>query len=236
MKTLRNLFILVALSLSCGLSAQSFQSFSIANKVVQLEAVAGVGLSTFTGYKPDYGENKAAISWRLGVGGRLEMPNLAPSVFETVGVHAQFLLVQKGKRYESGESDYDHPGIGGGGSSASEKSSDRPIYIQVPVTYYGKMGKMGFEAGLYMALGIAGKHHFDFDWGFSNGYDTGADEKRDFFGDGVRRFDMGLELGLTYDITDKIYGAINYNQGFIPLSDGGEYKNMDLHFGLGYRF
>lgn len=186
------------------------------NENITWNAKVGMNMSNFTGDM----ETDMRVGFNLGVGMEYHFTDvwsLAPSV----------MFTQKGGKTEAEESGY----------KASVKYN--PLYLQIPVQALARISIMDnqnfvVKAGPYFAVGIAGKAKTELSDGESN-----ISTKEDFFGDGVKRFDCGLALGVAYEI-DKFFVALDGEFGFTKVMDLGEGvnspHNMNFSIGVGYNF
>jgi len=115
-----------------------------------------------------------------------------------------------------------------------------PIYLQVPIHAAYKVSiaeaenvKIVFDAGPYVAFGIAGKETF-------KDKEDGTSDSEDLFGDGIdqmKRFDFGMGLGIGLEL-EKLKFSIGYDHGLANISNDSEYKvyNRNFFLTVGYRF
>lgn len=109
------------------------------------------------------------------------------------------------------------------------------VYLEMPVMgaarfSVGENTNLVISAGPYLAYGIAGKTKSQL---------RGAtEEKVNTFGDyGVKRFDLGIGIGVTAEI-GRILAGIEGQYGFLKTLnfEGDSPKNMNLSFTVGYKF
>ena len=62
--------------------------------------------------------------------------------------------------------------------------------------------------------------------------DDGTGDNRDE----TKDFDIGVGLGLTYNITSDVFVQGRYSLGFSKVFDWGESKNGNAQIAIGYRF
>jgi len=109
------------------------------------------------------------------------------------------------------------------------------VYLEMPVMgaarfYLSDNANLVLSAGPYLAYGIAGKT--------KTTVAGAASEKENTFGDyGVKRFDVGIGVGVTAEI-NRILVGIEGQYGFIRTMkfDGDSPKNMNLAITVGYKF
>ncbi len=115
-----------------------------------------------------------------------------------------------------------------------------PAYLEIPIlaSYrYNFNDATQFEVnvGPYLAFGIGGKDKLE--------EKTEAavieTEENDFFNDDVKKFDMGLQVGLGVTFLKHVYLGVAYEFGFVNMfkdSDDVKAKNRNFMINLGYKF
>jgi hypothetical protein len=109
-----------------------------------------------------------------------------------------------------------------------DEVSKNPYYLQLPVQLIYKFGlgdllSLYPAAGIYFGYGLGGKCN-----------DNG--QKVNFFGDGVKRFDTGLSVGLNLQVLKFIVG-VGYDYGLTKLYSSSEAPhNSNVKVSLAYLF
>lgn len=110
---------------------------------------------------------------------------------------------------------------------------ERPVYLDIPILGAYKISvsentKFVINAGPYLSFGLGGKTK----------YDKGGDHK--VFGDeGWKRFDLGIQYGIGFELSDHYLVNLTGQHGFIcpwDVDEGDKPKNMNFAISLGYRF
>lgn len=83
---------------------------------------------------------------------------------------------------------------------------------------------MTMKAGPYVAVGVYGRLKDDYE--SMNIFTSEA---------GGKRFDLGLDLGLDFEYHRFVFG-VEYELGFLSMTDGGDLKNCALYGTVGYKF
>ena len=120
------------------------------------------------------------------------------------------------------------------GTNYNTSVTMNPIYLQVPIHVGTKLSisekaKIVFEAGPYVAFGIAGKTTVE---------RSGISVSEDIFGDkgGLKRFDFGFGAGVGLEF-NKLKFSLGYDYGFANVYDSDEkIYNRILFLTVGYRF
>lgn len=115
-----------------------------------------------------------------------------------------------------------------------------PAYLEIPIlaSYrynFNDATQLEVNVGPYLAFGIGGKDKLE--------EKTEAavieTEENDFFNDDVKKFDMGLQVGLGVTFLKHVYLGVAYEFGFVNMfkdSDGESAKNRNFMINLGYKF
>ena len=120
------------------------------------------------------------------------------------------------------------------GTNYNSSVTMNPIYLQIPIKAGSKLSisekaKLVFEAGPYVAFGIAGKATAKVK-GISAGVDLFGDEGS------LKRFDLGLEAGIGLEF-NKLKFSAGYDYGFVNVyNDDEKIYNRNLFIAVGYRF
>lgn len=115
-----------------------------------------------------------------------------------------------------------------------------PAYLEIPIlaSYrynFNDATQLEVNVGPYLAFGIGGKDKLE------EKTETAVieTEENDFFGDEVKKFDMGLQVGLGVTFLKHVYLGVAYEFGFVNMfkdSDGESAKNRNFMINLGYKF
>lgn len=115
-----------------------------------------------------------------------------------------------------------------------------PAYLEIPIlaSYrynFNDATQLEVNVGPYLAFGIGGKDKLE--------EKTEAavieTEENDFFNDDVKKFDMGLQVGLGVTFLKHVYLGVAYEFGFVNMfkdSDDVKAKNRNFMINLGYKF
>ena len=115
-----------------------------------------------------------------------------------------------------------------------------PAYLEIPIlaSYrynFNDATQLEVNVGPYLAFGIGGKDKLE--------EKTEAavieTKENDFFNDDVKKFDMGLQVGLGVTFLKHVYLGVAYEFGFVNMfkdSDGESAKNRNFMINLGYKF
>lgn len=117
------------------------------------------------------------------------------------------------------------------------KETYRPIYLEIPLMAAVKVPitegvKFVVNAGPYVAVGLGGKYKEN--W-------NGGNDVKYFDSDGydMKRFDLGLQYGVGFELADRYLVNLTGQNGFItPFRHTGDDKprNMCFTISLGYIF
>lgn len=115
----------------------------------------------------------------------------------------------------------------GKGAKWGEMKSS-PCYLDIPILAAYKVAvaedvNVVFNAGPYIGIGLGGKT-------------KDGDLKYDYFGDGTKRFDLGLQYGVGAEFADHILLNLSGQYGFISPGEGSDAKNLGFFLTVGYRF
>lgn len=209
------LFTAICLASTMTISAQrarssssSFFSTEKTDQPMTLGIRAGMNLSNFCGDYTD--ELDSRIGFNIGVS--LDIP-LMQSLYLQTGLYA----TQKGAKYED---DY-------------EEETYNPLYLEIPVlaSYrynFSDATQLQINFGPYIAYGLSGKMKYE------DKYDSEKEEE-DFFGDGIKRLDIGLQVGAGVTF-NKFFVGCAYEFGLTDISDDGNIKNSNFMINIGYNF
>ncbi|WP_072542595.1 porin family protein [Bacteroides mediterraneensis] len=118
-----------------------------------------------------------------------------------------------------------------------EKITYRPIYLEIPILAAYKVNisentKFVINAGPYLAFGLGGKAKYgDADMKLFKGED-GEDAY-------MKRFDLGIQYGVGFELSDRYLINLTGQNGFIcpfDVDEGDKPKNMSFAISVGYRF
>ena len=118
-----------------------------------------------------------------------------------------------------------------------EKITYRPIYLEIPILAAYKVNisentKFVINAGPYLAFGLGGKAKYgDADMKLFKGED-GEDAY-------MKRFDLGIQYGVGFELSDRYLINLTGQNGFIcpfDVDEGDKSKNMSFAISVGYRF
>lgn len=121
-----------------------------------------------------------------------------------------------------------------------------PAYLEIPIlaSYrynFNDATQLEVNVGPYFAFGIGGKEKTEEVTAFDKSTETAeiVTEETDFFNDDVKKFDMGLQVGLGVTFLKHVYLGVAYEFGFVNMfkdSDGESAKNRNFMINLGYKF
>lgn len=179
---------------------------------------AGVNLSNMAG---DINDSDSKVGFQFGV-------TADYAINSTFSLITGLEFTTKGLKYkEIYEEDYYY-------NTREISVTLNPIYLQIPIHAAYKIDivpntKIVFQAGPYVAYGIAGKATVE---------ERYVSEKVNVFSTGgLREFDFGLGLGAGVEY-GQIVAKIGYDFGVINIGDSGEgkLKNRNAFLTLGYNF
>lgn len=175
---------------------------------VDFSVKAGVGASTWVGDASE-GTN-CRFAYRVGVG--VDVPIKGMWGFQT------------GLNFE---------GIGTNFDSVEDVDAYcNQLYLELPLMATARFDAgsgLGIvvNAGPYMGVGVGGKEKVAY---------GGHSVESDTFGDnGLHRFDMGMGLGVNFEI-DHFMVGLDTRYGFLHLADNAKAYNIGLFVNFGYKF
>lgn len=193
-------------------SSSSFFSTEKADGGVQFGIRAGLSLSNYT-FSEDGSSYSPESRTTFHVGVIADIP-----LMQSLYIQTGLFLENKGAKEED----------------EGYTTKTTPMYLQIPVlaSYrydFSDALQLQFNVGPYFAYGISGK------WK-EEGH--GVDEEIDFFDDGIKRFDCGLQIGGGLTFAKHYYLGVAYEFGFTNIADDSDMKmkNNNLMFSLGYNF
>lgn len=102
-------------------------------------------------------------------------------------------------------------------------------YINVPVIFkYYVIPSLSIDFGPQLGVNVYSKQNRKEPGGRDNGTIDYDDE--------TKAFDIGVGLGLTYNITNDVFVQGRYTLGFSSVFEWGENKNGNAQIAIGYRF
>lgn len=115
----------------------------------------------------------------------------------------------------------------------NDGNSINAVYLEVPVMAAARFNvanntNLVLNAGPYLACGVGGKTKIDLG-------DNTEQKVNTFGGDGLKRFDMGLGVGVAFEF-GQIIAGLDGQFGFIDVQKMGNPKNMNFSIVLGYKF
>lgn len=117
-------------------------------------------------------------------------------------------------------------------------NSETPTYLQLPLHVGYKLPvsreiDVMFHGGFYLAYGIGGKVHTEFESSEGN---ISKEHKMDYFGVGVGKGDYGIGLGANVEFR-KFVASLGYDMGLRkPAKMYGDGKITNAYFTIGYKF
>ncbi len=237
MKNLKQIFIVCLLAgISLGANAQ-----------LRYGVKAGFNASTIMGIAD--GDDDAKVNYKPGFNiGVAAQYMFAPQMGVETGLYYSTLGTKI--KWEYSEDGY----------TSKDESSFNPSYLQLPVSFLYKINageglSICPSAGIYFGYGMGGKMKNEWTETYEGETESGKSET-DFFGKGdkdedgdytgldANRFDMGLTLGLSLEIS-KFSVGLGYDYGFMKLNkeerknDGkklDDWKNGNIKVSVGYFF
>jgi len=228
------LLIIALLLAPLGVQAQSdFFSAKRVKSTPQYSVRGALNLSNLR-FSGDYAHGGTKVGGALGV--VVDVP-----IWESLWLQTGASYSMKGMRYHD---DYQSTLL-----SYTEDEKVTACFVHVPVLASYRFNasekvQLQVNFGPYVAFGVNGKwkHKYnDADYVAADGTNYGD---VDCFGEGfLRRFDIGLQLGVGFDI-NRVYAGIRNEWGLRNLSDGHrDYmghevsaRNRTFAFEVGYRF
>lgn len=229
-------FSLAASAQRASSSSSSFFSTDKAEQPVRFTIRGGVNFANIGvsggGESESLGSRTA---FNAGVG--VDIP-----IIESFYVQTGLYYTSKGyKRTEDVELPYPYNGY-----SVSLTAKGNPAYLELPVlaSYrynFNDATQLEVNVGPYFAFGIGGKEKTEEVTAFDKSTETAeiVTEENDFFGDDVKKFDMGLQVGLGVTFLKHVYLGVAYEFGFVNMfkdSDDVKAKNRNFMINLGYKF
>lgn len=224
-----------------------FTTVSFAQEI-KYGAKAGINVSNLRGDYPDeIDENKSKIGFHIG--GFLEY-----SINDKFSIQPELLFSTQGGSSEIKESfEYN-------GETYYESFTQTPkiSYLNIPLMLkYKVIEKLSIEFGPQIGFALSAKSK----WEYVDTEDSSYNEtiEVDILNGGnynylgtdvevkgrINKFDFGLNLGASYDITEQIFVQARYNLGLSVVDDNStagtstdswDLKNSVLQFSLGYKF
>ncbi len=107
-----------------------------------------------------------------------------------------------------------------GGDYGSSSASTRLNYLNFPLVVRFSKANQGFfaEGGIQPGLLLSAKNKI-------------SDNAQDIKGD-LKKFDVGIPLGIGYKFTKKIGASLRFTPGLININKEGESKNRNMVFSL----
>ena len=182
--------------------------FTLGTTSAQTSIVAGINMANFSG--DDWGfDSDMKMGIRVGILGKLPLS-------EYVSVRGGVLYSVKG--YEVSDT-YDPLGSGYYIDMIGTLS-----YIESPLGFeFSANDMIFFHAGIYSGFLISVRNEM-------TGYLDNTSK------DGVSSVDMGLDLGLTFLVSDAISINAGYQHGFIGAIEDTDIMNSSIIIGMGYTF
>lgn len=214
---MKKIFLLAVCAVcAIGMSAQrasstssSFFSTEKSDEGIKFGLRAGLN---FSNIKYDGGSTDSRTGFQVGA--IVDFP-----IIESLHIQPGLFLVQKGGKEKYVDYEYD---------DETYETKMNPLYVEIPVLASFRFNidetwQIQANVGPYFALGVSGDLKDD-------------DEKTDFFGDGVRRFDWGLQFGVGVNIAKHYYVGTSYDLGLCNYAKNGTLKNRSWYISLGYNF
>ncbi len=138
------------------------------------------------------------------------------SLSDRIVLQPELLLSQQGygKSADKRERKYILDSSNDGMFVENELDAWQPMYINLPI-----MGKYFFTEGFCVELGP------------QLGFIVSDDDAED-----MGKFDLGLALGLGYELENGLNFNVRWTEGFMDLADGVDAKNRVFSVGVGYTF
>lgn len=222
-----------------------FTTVSFAQEI-KYGAKAGINVSSLRGDYPDeIDENKSKIGFHIG--GFLEY-----SFNDKFSIQPELLYSTQGGKSVVKEE------YGGGTYYESFTQTPKISYLNIPIMLkYKVIEKLSVEFGPQIGYVLSAKSK----WEYVDSSDSSENEtiEVDILNGGnytylgtdvevkgrINKFDFGLNLGTSYDITEQIFVQARYNLGLSVVDDNStagtstdswDLKNSVLQFSLGYKF
>ncbi|MEG2855515.1 porin family protein [Bacteroides sp.] len=189
---------------------------------VKLKVQAGVGLTSIT-KSEDYKPN---IGYRIGVG--LEVP-----IDNMWSFQSTLFFLNKSFSFDKYIYQVLPPASGYYGIYNLSDSKINALYLQLPlqiavrIPFHSQFG-MQLSAGPYIAYGIGGKSWTRFAFILREQIykdpsqsvpinDLKRDKTDTFSDDGLKRFDLGLTLGLNF-VYKRLFAGVGFEYGLMPIA------------------
>ncbi len=189
--------------------------FGMQAEDIAFSVKAGVGTSSWVG--KDSPSNSARFAYRVGFG--VDVPITGKFGFQT-GINFEGLGVSTPlvKTEEMG-------------MKIDSKFKATQLYLELPLMatlrYGVGSGNLVFNAGPYLGVGVGGNTKIE--------VNEGETSSKTFGDNGLKRFDMGVGLGVGYEFSKFLVG-IDTRYGFLHLSKGAQDYNIAMFVNFGYRF
>lgn len=189
--------------------------FVSAQTQINWSVKVGLGFSNWMGDNSDGADPK--LGYKVGVG--VDVPIDRTWSFQT-GLN----LVSRGVKGD----------IEGADVTVNQLYFELPLMAAVRLNTANNFDVV-FNAGPYLACGIGGKTKMEY---------SGVETSIDTFGDttvgdesyeGLKRFDAGLGLGVSFDFQRWFIG-LDTQLGLVKLTDGDAPKNMSFFVTAGFKF
>ena len=227
---------------------------------IKFGAKVGLNNSNLKGNYPAFNEattgadeanlkNKSVIGFHIG--GFVEY-----QINEKFSIQPELLLSTQGNKVEFTTTYFEFSD--GTGEKDTETLTQRPkiTYINLPIMFkYKVLDKLSIEFGPQIGYVISGKST----WKFEGTDDDSEEIEIDLLNDGtyeflgatlqvkkgLKRLDYGLNIGASYDITEKLFVQGRYNLGLSTIDDNStngtdtkswDLKNSVIQISTGFRF
>ena len=212
---MKKVFLVVAILLGCNMLSMAQDSQTTDSKI-SWNVKAGMNISDWTG--GDSEDAKAKVGFKIGAGMEYALDktwSLQPSLF----------LTSKGAK---------------GKGEEGEKVTVNQMYLELPVNLQARVPvadktNILFAAGPYFAYGVGGKVSGE---ATVDGIDYSASTNT-FGKDKAKRFDAGLGLGVSLEVSKVIVG-LEGQLGLTKIGDGASSddspKNINFGITIGYKF
>lgn len=169
---------------------------------------AGFGFSQCLGMN-DEGKSSGKFVWKIGMGAEIPLTG-------DLMLMPSFEYANKGAKWKLD----------------NDKETISMDYLQIPalIAYRIpiKASNITFKVGPYFAYAIYGK-------AASTKYEDLSGS--DFFNEGAKRFDLGIDLGVDWEYHKFVVG-VEYERGFTKMIDSEDLNiyNSAVYFTVGYKF
>lgn len=206
--------ILTVFVTACAFTAHS------QDKKFRFGAKAGVNFATFSG---DIEDAKTKVGFHIGV--------LAEYAFtENLSIQPELLYSTQGTKGE-------YAGIDDGLIYEGE-FTDKVTYINLPILVkYNNLGTKGLSIGVGPQIGFLLSADEEYDETFDGETDSGEFDWKD----NAKSIDVGVVLGVGYEIDMGAFVEARYNLGLTNVNDAEdaddfEFKNSVFQVSVGYKF